>query len=379
MDDFFHKLSAGARFKDRRVRERSGLAQPADFDAVTPAASGDVIGSLDFFGDETPAPKRRKQGAAEGGAPAPGSQKEHPSHAAADDAPAARAPQSAGALRRAHRIKVSDGAPPPISTSDELAALPGVRAYLSRNVTQAGYTTLTPVQMQCIPAMLGGRDVLVCAPTGSGKTAAYLLPLLARLRAPAKRGVRGLVVAPTRELAQQIHRELSRLAEGPRFGLCVLAKPAAVRGKERPVAWRKHDVLVSTPLRLVHLLANAQLSLGAVSVVVLDEADRLLELGFVEQVDEVLAACEGAEVQRAMFSATIPPAVEELARSVLRDPLAITVGERNAAAHDVEQRLVYVGREDGKILAMKQLVQEGLTPPVLIFVQSKERADQLFR
>jgi ATP-dependent RNA helicase DDX52/ROK1 len=111
---------------------------------------------------------------------------------------------------------------------------------------------------------------------------------------------------------------------------------------------------------------------------VLDEADKLLELGFLEQCDEVLAACDGSTVQRCLFSATMPPAVEDLVHSVLRQPVKVVVGEKNAAADTVEQSLVFCGRKDGKLVALRQMVREGLRPPLLIFVQSVERAMQLF-
>lgn len=384
LQEHFRSLTAGARFKRERQPAERALGKGAG-PAVEPVAPS-AIAPLDFFGDapaQAPPAKRHVRAADAADADertrekADGEAGPRGTTSASDELGVRL--RAAQQLRRAHRIRVSEGAPPPIETAAELGSALGVRAFLVRNALGAGYDKLTPVQMQAIPALCAGRDLLACAPTGSGKTAAYALPLLARLKAPARNGVRGLVVAPTRELAQQIHRELERLGEGPRFGIRVLAKPAAARGKERPTSWRSVDILVSTPLRLVHLLSAARLSLATVAMLVLDEADRLLELGFVEQVDEVLAACSSTAIVRAMFSATIPPAVDTLARSVLREPLALHIGERNAAAHEVEQSLVYVGREEGKLLALQTMIREGLSPPVLIFVQSKERALELFR
>lgn len=384
LQEHFRSLTAGARFKRERRSEDRVLAAEDEL-PIEPTKSS-AIAPLDFFGETPaqPAAKRSKSAAVVAAAEAEedgegGKLAGRQAKAQMLSIREVGTHQRAAEIRRAHRIRVSEGAPPPAETVEELGAAFGLRAYLVRNALGAGYSKLTPVQMQAIPALLGGRDLLACAPTGSGKTAAYALPLLAKLKEPARKGVRGLVVAPTRELAQQIHREFERLGDGPRFGLCVLAKPAAARGKERPIAWRKYDLLISTPLRLVHLLGADALSLASVALVVLDEADRLLELGFVEQVDEVMAACSSPSLQRAMFSATIPPAVDELARSVLREPLSLHIGERNAAAHEVEQSLVYVGREEGKLLALQSMIREGLSPPVLIFVQSKERAMQLFR
>jgi ATP-dependent RNA helicase DDX52/ROK1 len=128
----------------------------------------------------------------------------------------------------------------------------------------------------------------------------------------------------------------------------------------------------------VSLIEKESLSLHTVSLLVMDEADKLLELGFLEQVDAILAACSHAQLQRCLFSATMLPVVEDLAATVLRHPIKIVVGAKNAAAETVAQRLLFCGREEGKLLALRSIVKEGLTPPVLVFVQSKERAMQLF-
>ena len=109
----------------------------------------------------------------------------------------------------------------------------------------------------------------------------------------------------------------------------------------------------------------------------MDEADKLFEMGFVEQVDSAVAACDGPEVTRALFSATLPETVEQLARSVMTAPMRLTVGERNAASGTIAQRLVFCGQERGKLLAMRQLIAEGVKPPIIVFVQSKDRAQQL--
>jgi ATP-dependent RNA helicase DDX52/ROK1 len=116
----------------------------------------------------------------------------------------------------------------------------------------------------------------------------------------------------------------------------------------------------------------------SVQMVALDEGDRLLELGFVKQVDSILATFLTDSVQRCLFSATMPQGIGELASSVLRDPVNVTVGTKGAGASTVKQRLVFVGREDGKVLALRQLIAEGINPPVLVFVQSKDRAKELY-
>ena len=116
----------------------------------------------------------------------------------------------------------------------------------------------------------------------------------------------------------------------------------------------------------------------SVEHLVLDEGDRLLELGFLEQVDEILSACSSPNIRHYLFSATLPANIEELAKTLMRDPVRVMVGIKNAAPETVKQQLIFVGAEEGKLLAIRQLVQRGIRPPVLIFVQSIERAKELF-
>ena len=139
----------------------------------------------------------------------------------------------------------------------------------------------------------------------------------------------------------------------------------------------KVDVLVATPLRLKSLIEKNKINLSAVQYLVLDEADKLFEMGFVEQVDAVVAACDGPQITRALFSATLPETVENLARSVMTQPIRLTVGERNSASGSIAQRLVFCGYERGKLLALRQLIADGIKPPIIVFVQSKDRAKQL--
>ncbi|CAM9135529.1 unnamed protein product [Ectocarpus sp. 8 AP-2014] len=282
----------------------------------------------------------------------------------------------------------------PSATTSEDAGQ--TRRVLLHNVEESAWKEPTPVQMQAVPILVAGRDLLAAAPTGSGKTAAFVMPMILRLgvqRAdPQASGVRGILLAPTRELAAQIHREVVRLSRGRRLRVCLLTKAgatkaAAATGMDSRNALSGYDIVVSTPMRLVALVRERAVCLASVEMVVLDEADKLFDAGaasggsdkaFIGQVDEVLAACSHQQVQRALFSATVGQQVKELSESVLRDPIFLTVGTQNAGAADIDQRLVYVGREEGKLLAIRQLVQEGLRPPVLVFLQSKDRAKALF-
>ena len=139
----------------------------------------------------------------------------------------------------------------------------------------------------------------------------------------------------------------------------------------------KVDVLVATPLRLKSLIEKRKCNLSFVEFLVLDEADKLFEMGFVEQVDAAVAACDGPRVTRALFSATLPETVEQLARSVMTSPMRLTVGERNSANATIAQRLLFCGRESGKMLALRQLISDGIKLPIIVFTQSKDRAKQL--
>lgn len=197
------------------------------------------------------------------------------------------------------------------------------RRMLLQNVEGSAWKEPTPVQMQAVPILVGGRDLLAAAPTGSGKTAAFVMPMVLRLgmRRPGvgASGVRGILLAPTRELAAQIHRDVVRLSRGRKLRVCLLtkagaAKAAGAAGMDSRRALSGYDIVVSTPMRLVALVREGAVSFANVEMVVLDEADKLFDAGrsggdsdkaFVGQVDEVLAACSNKQVQRALFSATI--------------------------------------------------------------------------
>lgn len=281
------------------------------------------------------------------------------------------------ALQRRNRIKVSAGAPAPVTSFDELPSL-GVPGWIVTNLRRLGFSKLTPIQMQCIPAALGGNNVLASAPTGSGKTMAFLVPILVLLKKPVKKFARAVVIAPTRELSKQIVNEFEKLTMGEKEWIGRGLNHAF----DDPAIIEHIDVLVSTPLRLVELLQEKVISLDCARHLILDEADKLLDLGFAPQIDEMLSFCpkkDGKLLQTMLFSATLPRAVCDLANSILTAPIRISVGADNAAALDVTQKLMFVSNEDGKLFTFRQLVVLGeLKPPVLIFVQSKERAKQLF-
>uniref|UniRef100_M4C3Q2 RNA helicase n=1 Tax=Hyaloperonospora arabidopsidis (strain Emoy2) TaxID=559515 RepID=M4C3Q2_HYAAE len=291
-------------------------------------------------------------------------------------------------LRRQLGIHVSGvSVPVPITSFadmrlDPVSSAQQMKRLLLQNIERSEYKEPTPVQMQAIPSFLLRHDVLVTAPTGSGKTAAFAIPILANLAASSatSSGIRSIVLAPTRDLAVQIRAEFTRLATGKKMHITLLSKATAatIASQTKSKLAVNHDVLIATPLRLVHLIQEAKVDLSTVEIVCLDEADRLLELGFVEQIDEIFAACTHANIQRAMFSATMLEGVEELAHTVLRDPVKVAIGMKNTGASTIDQKLVFVGKEEGKLVAIKQLLHDGLQLPALLFVQNKERANELY-
>ncbi|XP_064477621.1 probable ATP-dependent RNA helicase DDX52 [Ornithodoros turicata] len=283
-------------------------------------------------------------------------------------------------LRKSYGIKVKGSdVPYPVTCFDDLTKRYKVPAWLLNNVRSLGYAEPTPVQMQAIPAMMERRELMCCAPTGSGKTAAFLIPLVHHLKQPCKVGFRGLIVAPTRELARQTCRECLALCEGSGLRVYVLSKTDAAKRSLGTKA--KFDILVTTPNRLVYLLREGIISLKCVEWLVVDESDKLFEAGqqgFRDQLAEIYRACCGAKLRRALFSATAASELEEWCRLNLDALLSIYIGPRNCATEAVEQELMFVGDESGKLTAFRDLVRKGLQPPVLVFTQSKERARELF-
>lgn len=329
------------------------------------------------------------------------------------------------------KVKGTDIAPP-CTSFESMNIDQSIKDTVLDNIEVGLWKEPTPIQMQAIPSMLARRDILATAPTGSGKTAAFVIPALSRLaETRSTGGLRVLLLAPTKELADQIHREAQRLIQGKRFKIYLLKKKGiagaiAAQGKS---SFNKYDMLIATPLRLLSLIRAGCIDLSQVQTICMDEADKLFELdthgggdhsrggnsddggaegsddedededdsdgeakassaplervrsSFLSQVDEILAECpsDRSRLQRCLFSATIGPLVRELAESFLSNPVEVSVGVENAGASSIDQKLVFVGREDGKILGIRQLVQQGLKPPVLIFVQSIDRAKDLLR
>jgi len=267
----------------------------------------------------------------------------------------------------------------------------GLVAPLQKAVRDAGYVHPTPIQVQAIPDVLAGRDLLGCARTGTGKTAAFALPILQRLaaggsppetgarRARAARNARApraLVLAPTRELAAQIAESFATYGAGLPLDTTVIyggvSQNPQVRALQRGV-----DVLVATPGRLVDLMGQRHARLDAIEVLVLDEADHMLDLGFLPDVRRILAAIPKRR-QTLLFSATMPPPIAKLAAAVLHDPVEVFVTPAATPAEEVEQRVHHVERANKPAL-LASLLEDPAVERALVFTRTKRGADKVAR
>ncbi|THU55954.1 hypothetical protein C4D60_Mb11t12100 [Musa balbisiana] len=285
--------------------------------------------------------------------------------------------EKASILRKKYGIHVSGhGVPPPLESFVELSSGYNCKPYILHNLSELGFRQPTPIQRQAIPVLLSKRDCFACAPTGSGKTLAFLCPMLMKIKPGLKNGVKAVVLCPTRELAAQTARECKKLAKGRKFYIKLMTKELSRCGDFDKMLC---DIIISTPFRLDFAIHKRKFDLSRVKYLVLDEADKLFELGFVEQIDSVVKACSRTTVVRTLFSATLPETVEKLASTVMVDVVRIIVGRKNSTSEMIKQKLVFAGSEKGKLLAIRQSFSESLNPPVLVFVQSKERAKELYR
>jgi ATP-dependent RNA helicase RhlE len=250
----------------------------------------------------------------------------------------------------------------------------GLKPELLRAVADKGYTEPTPIQLQAIPAVLSGRDVLAGAQTGTGKTAGFTLPILQKLGARGARNPRALVLVPTRELAAQVEQSVRD------YGKYVDLRSLVVFGgvSERPqIDKARHgcDILVATPGRLLDLCEQRAVSLAEVQIFVLDEADRMLDMGFIHDIKRVLKLLP-AQRQNLMFSATYSDDIRDLASRFVKNPLSLQVTPRNATADKVEQSAYRVPKEHKRHL-LAHLITEGNWHQVLIFTRTKHGANRL--
>jgi superfamily II DNA/RNA helicase len=246
-------------------------------------------------------------------------------------------------------------------------------------VREAGYDAPTPVQAQAIPALLGGADLLVSSQTGSGKTAAFMLPALHKLALPARapgRGPRMLVLSPTRELAAQITAAAQNYGKHlPRINVASvlggMAYPVQNRILSRPL-----EILVATPGRLLDHMSRGRVDFSRLEMLVLDEADRMLDMGFIEDVERIVAATPKTR-QTLLFSATLDNRIAKLAQNLLRKPVRIEAAAGQARNENIEQRLHYADDVAHKNRLLNYLLRATELKQAIVFTATKRDADAL--
>ena len=245
---------------------------------------------------------------------------------------------------------------------------------LLKAIRELGFARPTPIQAEAIPPALAGRDVLACAQTGSGKTAAFLLPILHHLVDRPRRTTRGLVITPTRELAAQIVEDLNALAvHTPVTGAAVYG--GVGMGPQEHAFRSGVDVIVATPGRLLDHFRSSYAKLDGVEYLVLDEADRMLDMGFLPDVRRILRHIP-ARRQTLLFSATMPPLIAKLASEMLKNPVQINMQRQAAPAVGIAQA-VYPVPQDLKGPLLVELLERGILKEALVFTRTKHRANRL--
>jgi ATP-dependent RNA helicase RhlE len=252
----------------------------------------------------------------------------------------------------------------------------GLHPSLVQAIRDMRYEQPTPVQAEAIPAVLAGRDVIATAQTGTGKTAAFLLPILHKLLSEPRNTTRVLIVTPTRELAQQIDDVLLGLAYHTPLRAGVLVGGVAMGPQEKALR-AGVELLITTPGRLLDHMRQNQARFDQIHTLVLDEADRMLDMGFLPDIKRVIARLP-ARKQTLLFSATMPPVIAQLARDVLRNPLTISIGKRSAPAVGITQA-AYPVPEHLKTPLLRHLLRHTEMPSVLVFTRTKQSAKRLAR
>jgi ATP-dependent RNA helicase RhlE len=266
----------------------------------------------------------------------------------------------------------------PAALTSGFAAL-GLREPILRAVATEGYSVPTPIQLQAIPHIMQGHDLLACAQTGTGKTAAFALPLLHRLSEPGRArrsGASVLVLAPTRELALQISESFTVYgANLPYRCLAIfggVSQGAQVAGLRRGV-----DVLVATPGRLLDLMSQGCVSFADVQTLVLDEADRMLDMGFIDPIRRIIGKLPGKR-QNLMFSATMPAPIATLAEQILRNPVKVKVAPVSSTVDTISQWVLFVRQNDKRALLREVLRDPALTRAI-VFTRTKAGANRVAR
>lgn len=249
---------------------------------------------------------------------------------------------------------------------------------IAKAIQEQGYTTPTPIQERSIPDILEGRDFLGCAQTGTGKTAAFSIPILQNLsknKIPNK-NIKALILTPTRELAIQIEENIN--AYGKYLPLKQLVIFGGVKQGNQEAALRKGvDILVATPGRLLDFIAQGIISLKNLEIFVLDEADRMLDMGFVHDVKRIIKLLPQRR-QTLFFSATMPTEIQKLANSILNNPVKVEVTPVSSTADTIKQSVYFV-EKDNKLNLLSHILQNDISDSVLVFARTKHGADKISR
>jgi ATP-dependent RNA helicase RhlE len=259
---------------------------------------------------------------------------------------------------------------------EDLNLIPG----LLDAVREQGYSIPTPIQEQAIPHVLAGQDLLGCAQTGTGKTAAFALPILQRLlhaeRRSGRRSIRALVITPTRELASQIEESFRTYGVHTGLRATVIFGGVGQNPQVRALA-QGVDILVATPGRLLDLMNQGFVKLNAVEVFVLDEGDRMLDMGFIHDIRKISAQLPHKR-QTLLFSATLPPEISQLSRGMLDNPVSVSVTPSASTVETIDQSVYFVEKQD-KIALLIHLVEQTAISRALVFTRTKHGADTVAR
>ena len=256
----------------------------------------------------------------------------------------------------------------------------GLHSIIVDQVTRLGYQAPTPIQLEAIPAVLANKDVMAGAQTGTGKTAAFALPLLHRIyeatvdEKSVNNKVSVLVLTPTRELAQQVYKSFCEYGEGLALRSVVAYGGASINTQIAEIN-QGVDILIATPGRLLELIMKGLVDVSALKTLVLDEADRMLDMGFIIDIQRILKKLPNQK-QTLFFSATFDDAIFKLSKTLLEDPVLIEVDQRNTSAQQVEQ-IIYSLDDDKKSSLISYLIGSKNWQQVLIFTRTKEGADRL--
>ena len=249
----------------------------------------------------------------------------------------------------------------------------GLSNHVLQGVKAMGFVDPTPIQLRAIPLMLEGQDVIGSAQTGTGKTAAFALPILSKFGTPAN-FTRALIVEPTRELAAQVETAFRDFARFTNLGVATVFGGVGY-GKQTDALRRGVDVLIATPGRLLDHIQRGTCRLDRVEFLVLDEADRMLDMGFLPDVRRIVSHCPKHR-QTALFSATIPPEIDSLIKWAMKNPHTIEIGVRRAPAATVKH-VVYPVAQDQKTELLRKLLEQVNYDSVIVFCRTRDRADRI--